>query len=88
MVKIFKLIQKENKQKANAKSHTHCQVSKTSHINQNLSISMSLPAQIEINENGKKAKGTTTHIKNCLIELNRMILKLNFITFKHRKIAF
>jgi len=51
---------------ANAKSHTHCQVAKTSHINQNLSISMSLPAQIEVNKQGIKSKGYNTAYSKLL----------------------
>jgi len=29
----------------------------------------------------------TINIKNCLIQQNRMILKINYPKFKHRKIA-
>jgi len=47
-------------------SHTHCQVAKTSHINQNLSISMSLPTQIEINKEGTKSKGYNTAYSKLL----------------------
>ncbi len=61
-----------------------CNSLKPTH-HQKLQKSMSLPT-LKNKLNGK-GQWVTMAKKNCSIELNRMILKFNFITFKHRKIS-
>ena len=66
--------------KANAKSHTHCQVARKSRpASQNLSISMSFAnaekmlTKLKETERIKKAQGTTKAISNAGKVLNRTL---------------